>query len=261
MSEIKDLSQLTTSDQKIKVTNAKEWGSILEENDKLGRPYVWRGGVLGDKPFIANINTESPAAHVLRKSWAMASPSIEYALRYATFGQEKLMGTYQPGFLYQYRTSGKETYFKDRGLERNPSTYIVPSGEELPLFPNEQSLENIFFCCKTSNSWAQQTEWSLMRLDPNNPDHQRLLKLYEPQEGKLTGNLLQRRINQFNEAAENGGQPRAYDPQIQKSHASKGLHNTLVECSEDEPSHNQEKARGKLSAAQQAILDAQLPQH
>lgn len=224
-SEIEGLSQLTTSDKKIKVTDPKEWSSIIEENNKLGRPYVWRGGVLGDKPFIANINTESEEAHVLRKSWAMATPSIEYALRYASFGKEPLMGTYRPGFLYQYRTSGKETYFKDRGLERQPSTFVVPGGEELPLFPNEQPLENIFFYCATFGNWGK-TDYSLMRLDPNNPDHQKLLKLYEPQEEKLTGNLLHRRINQFNEASANDGHPNAYTPTIQepeKTHHLKGI--------------------------------------
>ena len=259
-SEIEDLSQLTTSDKKIKVTDPKEWRSIIEENNQLGRPYVWRGGVLGDKPFIANINTESEEAHVLRKSWAMATPSIEYALRYASFGKEPLMGTYRPGFLYQYRTSGKETYFKDRGLERQPSTFVVPGGEELPLFPKEQSLENIFFYCATSGNWGK-TDYSLMRLDLNNPDHQKLLKLYEPQEEKLTGNLLQRRINQFNEATENGGKPLSYTSQIETPHSA-GIMKRLSKGMEEGKNMNQnDTSKNNASTAQRMAIISQHPQH
>ncbi len=249
LSKIKNLNQLTTSNEKIRVVDNTYDVALRfldEENDKTGRPYIWRGGVLGDRAFAANIDIESREAHVLRKSWAMATPFMRYALRYARRDESAHFGKEGFGFLYQYNTSGQEAYFPDRGIERTPSTFVIPGPEEVPLFPHKNALKNIFFYYLPDGG---KREYYLMRLDLNNPEHQKLLKLYEAKDTRITGNLKQRRINQFNEAAENGEKPIAYNPQI-----SKGLQRTLSQCSGTKEEEQEKAQKGKLSAEQQATV-------
>lgn len=256
ISEIKNLEQLTTSTKKIKVSHPTELGSIDIENDKEGRPYIWRGGTLGDKAFIANIDTESKEAHVLRKSWAMATPSLEYAREYSSARSEKFAG-YRFGFLYQYDTFGKEAYLPDRGIERQPGTAVLPFAEETPLFSNKHSLKNIFFYCGRES----EQRFFMIRLDENNPIHKQLLKLYEPKEGKLSENLLQRRINQFNEAAENGGKPLSYTSQIENPHSA-GIMKRLSKGMEEGKNMNQNgTSKNNASTAQRMAIISQHPQH
>lgn len=251
LSEIKNLEQLTASSEKIKFSESSNLRFLDEENNKNGNTYVWRGGVLGDKAFIANVDTESQEAHVLRKSWAMATPSIRYALRYSQRDPDVHFGKEGFGFLYQYNTSGHEVYFQDRGLERAPTTFIVPGEKEVPLFANKNSLENIFLCYVPD--WDKK-EVYLMRLDPNNPEHQKLLKLYEAKDTRITGNLKQRRINQFNEATENGGKPLSYTAQFKKENRSATIMQRL--------SKGMEEGKNKdPSMVQQATVSSKQSQH
>lgn len=261
LSEIKNLDQLITTNEKIKFSRPIELSFIDEENDKTGRPYVWRGGVLGDHPFIANIDTESREAHVLRKSWAMATPDMGYALRYAKRDENANFGKEGFGFLYQYNTSGQEAYFPDRGIERTPSTAVIPGPEEVPLLPHINTLKNIFFYYQPDFG---KNERYLMRLDPNNPEHQKLLKLYEAKDTQITGNLKQRRINQFNEASANNGHPNSYTPTIQEPdvHHSEKLRTRLSKYAEDDKDMVQEdNSKTTLSLGQQEVLNARKPQH
>lgn len=254
ISEIKDLNELTTFDGKIKVSpDRHELLSFDKKNDESGRPYVWRGGVLGDKPFIANINTESQEAHALRKSWAMATPSIRYAADYATRNPELagLDRSHGIGFLYQYATSETDEFFPDRGIERQPDPGHIGNREELPLLSYKHPVKNIFFYYAKGDEGCY-----LMRLDKDNPAHRQLLELYEPKEGRISENLLQKRINQFNEAAENGGKPIAYNPQI-----SKGLLRILSQCSGTKEEEQEKAQKGKLSAAQQTRILSQQSQN
>lgn len=252
--ELKDFTQLMTSNEKIKI-DLDKFTSLSEESDNNGRPYLWRGGALGDKAFIANIDTENSQGHVLRKSWAMATPLAEYARGYAGLADRDASSDYTISFLYQYDTSGKEVYFKDRGIERQPSAAVLQSKEETPLFPHKHTLKNIFLYYHSKNDGRY-----LMRLDKDNPIHQQLLKLYEPKETRVAGHLLQRRVNQFNEASANNGHPKAYNPIISrtgKEHTS--LLQTLSACAvkeKTEPVKNNE-----VSVTQNAIRVAKQSQH
>lgn len=227
--ELKDLNQLMTSTEKIKL-DLDVLDAIDEKSDKEGRHYIWRGDILGNKAFIANIDTENTLGHVLRKSWGMATPSVRTALGYAqkAGGVKNLDSKHLIGFLYQYTTSEQEEYFSDRGLERL-TAFTVPRCEETPLFPYKNSLENIFF------HYVDKTGYYLMRLDLNNPEHQKLLEFYEAKDTRIIGNLKQRRINQFNEAAANKGHPNAYTLTIQESDIrhSEGLMARLSKSAED----------------------------
>ena len=98
--ELKDFTQLMTSNEKIKI-DLDKFALLSEESDNNGRPYLWRGGALGDKAFIANIDTENSQGHVLRKSWAMATPLAEYARGYAGLADRDASSDYTISFLYQ----------------------------------------------------------------------------------------------------------------------------------------------------------------
>ena len=250
---IEDIEQLMGSKGKIKV-NSDVLRSIDTKNEELGRPYIWRGD-FGCGPFTVNIDTESKEAHALRKSWAMATPSIEYAKEYSRARNFISDGNrlLRFGFLYQYKSSGEEVYFADRGIERTPTIVVLKNRKETVLFPCRHLLKNIFFYHSCDD---KSDEHYLMRLDPNDPMHKKLLELCGPRERKLSGNLLQRRINQFNEAAENGGQPCVYDPQIAIE-----LQHTLSQCSRRKEETQGKNSKGKFSVTQQATLQARLPQN
>ena len=204
--ELTSLDQLQTSNEKINIgrIGSDVLNVLNQENDASGRPYIWRGGDLGDNPFIANIDTENFQSHALRKSWGMATPDINYALGYAASGGQTLKSgsSFECGFLYQYDTSGDEVYFADRGIEKQPTSAVLKGKEETPLFPYKHTLKNIYFYYANENG-----ERYLMRLDKNNPIHRRLLKNHEPKDTRISGNLKERRIRQFQEAKANGGQP------------------------------------------------------
>ena len=204
--ELTNLAQLQSSYEKINIgrIGSDILNVLNQENDASDRPYIWRGGDLGDKAFIANIDTENFQSHVLRKSWGMATPDINYALRYAASGGQTLKAgsSFESGFLYQYGTSGKEVYFADRGIEKQPTSAVLQGKEETPLFPYKHTLKNIYFYYANENG-----ERYIMRLNKNNPIHQHLLKNHEPRDTRISGNLKERRIRQFEEAKANGGQP------------------------------------------------------
>ena len=204
--ELTNLAQLQSSNEKISIglIGSNVLDVITQENDASGRPYIWRGGILGDKAFIANIDTENFQSHALRKSWGMATPDINYALGYAARGGQnfKSGSSFECGFLYQYDTSGEEVYLGDRGIERHPTSAVLKGKEETPLFPYKHTLKNIYFYYANEKG-----ECYLMRMDKNNPIHRRLLKNHEPKDTRISGNLKERRIRQFEEAKANGGQP------------------------------------------------------
>ena len=175
---------------------------------------LFRGGLLGEKAFTANIDISANTPHCLRKSYAMATKNAEYAIRYANSGcvlnLSDVNTTHSYGFLYEYSRSGNETYFPDRGIERAPSTAILPVGEEIEtaVFPHKNKLKHIYLVSHEIK--GDKTTTSIFPLSLNNPLHKKFLELHNPVDTRIKGHLKERNLKQLEEANKNKGMPYVY---------------------------------------------------
>ena len=210
------INDLTNSNKLIsagKIGDDSNLQEIYDENEKTGRSKVWRGGVLGNNAFVANIDNDTQDPHKLRKSFAMATSDINYAMNYSCSGgmfSEYSDSSFACGFLYQYQATKEEVYFPDRGIEKAPTISILKhKGQtiETPIFPWKQKLDKtyLFIIDKTSRKRF------LYPLDKNNIEHKELMDIQAPIDTRINGYMKDRISAQFAEAKINDGKPIAHN--------------------------------------------------
>jgi len=174
----------------------------LYQSNKKGLKSLYRGGTLGNMPYISLASRES-------KNLAYSTPDIKTALMYSgvegsAYGSKIKCFTqtgesFSFGFLYEFDVDKKSVLFRDWGIERGDTPYLQKKSDEIcedewiqknletPVFPSKNKLKQIYLHVR------KEKQDYLYPIDTTNPKWQAMLALYTPADTSKRGYMIDRR--------------------------------------------------------------------
>lgn len=176
----------------------------LAEKNSKSLQYVYRGGVLGNKPYTSLASSEN-------KNIAYSSPDIKTAMQYSgCFGDYGAkLKAFSPssqesirfGFVYEYKTAKDTSLFKDWAIERGENPSINQTSKsisrqdwenkafETPVFPDKNKVNNIYLHLRKDGNDV------FYPINQNDKRWQAMLSLYAPADTSKRGYMIGRRNN------------------------------------------------------------------